>query len=66
MDLGYYEYMDEKRWRMSIMIECYLRFEMFVIWMDENRYQVWLEVEILVCEVWVEFGVILKEDVKVM
>lgn len=45
------------------MIDCYIRFEMGVIWIDKNCYKVWLEVEILVDEVWVEFGEIFKEDV---
>jgi len=39
---------------------------MSAIWTDENRYQAWLEVEILACEAWAELGVIPKEDVKVM
>lgn len=45
------------------MIECYFREEMFNIWIDQNCYEVWLEVEILVCEVWSELGYILKVDV---
>ena len=48
------------------MIERYSRPEMSAIWTDENRYQAWLEVEILACEAWAELGVIPKEDVKVM
>lgn len=39
---------------------------MSAIWTDENRFQAWLEVEILACEAWAELGVIPKEDVKVM
>ena len=30
------------------MIERYSREEMFSIWTDQNRYEAWLEVEILV------------------
>lgn len=30
----------------------------------ENRYEAWLEVEILACEAWSELGYIPKEDVK--
>ncbi|MEC1436656.1 adenylosuccinate lyase [Bacillus spizizenii] len=48
------------------MIERYSRPEMSTIWTDENRFQAWLEVEILACEAWAELGVIPKEDVKVM
>lgn len=46
------------------MIERYTREEMGKIWTDENRYQAWLEVEILACEAWSELGVIPKEDVE--
>ncbi|MBK3497376.1 adenylosuccinate lyase [Viridibacillus sp. YIM B01967] len=45
------------------MIERYTRPEMGAIWTDENRYQAWLEVEILSCEAWAELGDIPKEDV---
>ncbi|SDO55963.1 adenylosuccinate lyase [Alkalicoccus daliensis] len=44
------------------MIERYTRPEMGSIWKDENRYQAWLEVEILACEAWAELGDIPKED----
>ncbi|GGB66885.1 adenylosuccinate lyase [Fictibacillus barbaricus] len=46
------------------MIERYKRPEMGAIWTDENKYQAWLEVEILACEAWAELGEIPKEDVK--
>ncbi len=46
------------------MIERYTRPEMKKLWNDENRYQAWLEVEILACEAWAEIGDIPKEDVK--
>ncbi|AOM83967.1 adenylosuccinate lyase [Salisediminibacterium beveridgei] len=45
------------------MIERYTRPEMGAIWEEENRYQAWLEVEILACEAWSELGDIPKEDV---
>jgi len=48
------------------MIERYSKPEMAAIWTDENRFQAWLEVEILACEAWAELGVIPKEDVKVL
>ncbi|MGP4060608.1 adenylosuccinate lyase [Halobacillus litoralis] len=45
------------------MIERYTRPEMGAIWTEENRYQAWLEVELLACEAWSELGVIPREDV---
>lgn len=45
------------------MINRYAREEMSSIWTDQNRFQAWLEVEILACEAWAELGVIPKEDV---
>ncbi len=45
------------------MIERYTRPEMGSIWTEENRYQAWLEVELLACEAWSELGVIPTEDV---
>src|SRR5690625_1859725 len=36
---------------------------MGAIWTEENKYNAWLEVEILACEAWAELGVIPKEDV---
>lgn len=46
------------------MIERYTRPEMGAIWTEQNKFQAWLEVEILACEAWSELGVIPKEDVK--
>ncbi|WP_078382298.1 adenylosuccinate lyase [Sutcliffiella halmapala] len=48
------------------MIERYTRPEMGAIWTEENRFQAWLEVEILACEAWAELGDIPKEDVKLL
>lgn len=48
------------------MIERYTRPEMARIWTEQNKFQAWLEVEILSCEAWAELGVIPKEDVKVL
>ncbi|MGJ9382183.1 adenylosuccinate lyase [Salipaludibacillus sp. CF4.18] len=45
------------------MIERYSRPEMSAIWTDNNRFQAWLEVEILACEAWAELGDIPKADV---
>ncbi|MGY3766588.1 adenylosuccinate lyase [Vagococcus vulneris] len=46
------------------MLERYTRKEMGNIWTDKNRYQAWLEVEILAAEAWAELGVVPKEDAK--
>ncbi|MFO8069139.1 MAG: adenylosuccinate lyase [Alkalibacterium sp.] len=46
------------------MIERYSRPEMKELWSEQNRYQSWLEVEILADEAWAELGVIPKEDVQ--
>ncbi|MGY3765309.1 adenylosuccinate lyase [Vagococcus vulneris] len=46
------------------MIERYTRPEMGKIWTDENRYDAWLEVEILADEAWASLGEIPQEDVK--
>ena len=43
------------------MIERYSREEMSSIWTDQNRYEAWLEVEILASEAWSELGYIPKE-----
>ncbi|MRX72652.1 adenylosuccinate lyase [Bacillus lacus] len=48
------------------MIERYTRPEMGRIWTEENRFQAWLEVEILACEAWAELGVIPKEDTELL
>ncbi|MBC1766025.1 adenylosuccinate lyase [Listeria seeligeri] len=46
------------------MLGRYTREEMGNIWTEQNRYQAWLEVEILACEAWAELGDIPKEDVE--
>ncbi|WP_407269819.1 adenylosuccinate lyase [Radiobacillus sp. PE A8.2] len=46
------------------MIGRYTREEMGAIWTEENKYQAWLEVELLACEAWSELGVIPKQDVQ--
>ena len=46
------------------MITRYTRPEMAKIWADENRYNCWLEVEILAAEAWAQLGEIPKEDVE--
>ncbi len=44
------------------MIERYTRPEMGLIWTLENRYRKWLDVEIAVCEVLAERGIIPSQD----
>lgn len=46
------------------MIERYSREEMARIWSDENRYRVWLEVELAVCEAWARRGEIPPGDLE--
>ena len=43
------------------MILRYTREGMKKLWSEENKYQKWLQVELLVCEAWAELGVIPKE-----
>ena len=45
------------------MIERYARKEMYNIWSEENKYQSWLEVEILACVAWSKLGHIPSSDV---
>jgi adenylosuccinate lyase len=46
------------------MIERYTRPAMGNIWTLENRFRVWLEVEVAVCEAWHKLGRIPAEDMK--
>lgn len=48
------------------MIERYSREEMTNIWSEQNRFEAWLEVEILACEAWSKLGYIPEEDVKLI
>lgn len=48
------------------MIERYTNPEMGAIWTEENKFQKWLDIEILVCEAWAERGVIPKDAVAVI
>jgi len=38
------------------LISRYSREEMLRIWSDENRYRIWLKVELAVCEAWAHYG----------
>jgi adenylosuccinate lyase len=44
------------------MIERYTRPDMARVWSDENKFDTWLRVELLVCEGWARDGVIPPED----
>jgi adenylosuccinate lyase len=46
------------------MITRYTRPEMGNIWTEENKFQTWLDIEILACEAQAELGVIPKDAVK--
>jgi adenylosuccinate lyase len=46
------------------MISRYTRREMGTIWEDENKFRIWLEIEILACEAQADLGVIPPEAVK--
>jgi adenylosuccinate lyase len=48
------------------MIVRYTRPEMGKIWTDENKFQTWLDIEILACEAQAELGVIPKDAVRVI
>ncbi|MFI3378654.1 adenylosuccinate lyase [Mammaliicoccus sciuri] len=48
------------------MIERYSREEMANIWTEQNRFEAWLEVEILACEAWSKLGHIPAKDVKLI
>jgi len=45
------------------MISRYTRPNMARIWSRENKFQKWLEVELLACEAWAELGVLPKDEV---
>ena len=44
------------------MIDRYSRPDMKRVWSEENKYDLWLRVELAVCEAWTEEGVIPPED----
>ncbi len=46
------------------MIDRYSRPAMKRVWSDENKYELWLKVELAVCEAWTEEGVIPLEDME--
>ena len=46
------------------MIARYSLPRMRAIWSEENRYQKWLDIELAVCEIYADIGVIPKASVK--
>ncbi len=48
------------------MVERYTRPEMGKIWTEDNKYKIWLEIEILACEQQAKLGLIPEEDVKII
>lgn len=48
------------------MIPRYSRKEMSDIWELENKFRIWLDIEIAVCEVYVERGIIPAEDLRII
>jgi adenylosuccinate lyase len=48
------------------MIERYTRPEMGAIWSDDNKYRIWLDIEIAACEAQSELGVVPPEALKVI
>ncbi len=46
------------------MIERYTRPDMGAIWSDQNRFSIWLEIEVLACEAQAELGVIPADAAK--
>ena len=48
------------------MIDRYSRPAMKQVWSDENKYRMWLDVELAVCEAWTEAGVVPPEDMELL
>ncbi|MCP4727484.1 MAG: adenylosuccinate lyase [bacterium] len=48
------------------MIERYSRPEISNIWTLENKFRIWLDIEIAACEAQAELGIISKEDLKII
>src|SRR5206468_577242 len=51
-----------RHWRLRRVIPRYTRPEMGRVWSDEHRMELWLQVEVTVCEAWTELGVIPEAD----
>jgi adenylosuccinate lyase len=48
------------------LIQRYTRAEMGKLWEDENKYRIWLDIEVLACEAQAELGIIPAEAVKII
>ena len=48
------------------MIDRYSRPAMKKVWSDENKSELWLKVELAVCEAWTQEGVIPREDMELL
>ncbi len=48
------------------MIDRYSRPAMKKVWSDENKSELWLKVELAVCEAWTQEGVIPQEDMELL
>ena len=48
------------------MIDRYSRAPMRRIWTEDNKFQAYLEVELLAAEAWSELGIVPKEDVALL
>jgi adenylosuccinate lyase len=48
------------------MIERYSRQEMASLWTLENKYRVWLEVELAICEAWTRLGRIPQQEMQII
>lgn len=48
------------------MIARYTRPEMGRLWEDENRFRIWLDIEVLACEAQAQLGIVPKEAVEVI
>ena len=46
------------------MIDRYTRPEMGAIWTDENKYRIWLEIEVLACEAMNKLGLVPDKDLR--
>ena len=46
------------------MIERYTRERMARVWTDRNKYQKWLDIEVLICEAYTQLNIIPAEDMK--
>jgi len=48
------------------MIARYTRPEMGRIWSPQNKFEIWMEIELLACEAQAELGVIPTEDARLI